>query len=476
MPIPYTNYVDVNVTLAPSGAPQAQFGNSVFFNENTVDLTPLQGPFSSPQDVLDFGFAAGSPMHNYAVGVAQQNPRNDVFYSGRVTGGDFAAGYLAAVASNPGAFYGVTMESRDTAQILAVAPLVEAARKIALFQSNEASMLDGSLGLAFGAQFQGTPVDGTYRTTFTGYGLVSPVDVDVVRAGGTPATNTDLGTALAAALIAAAGAGLAGVINLASIVDDLAGTVTFATEDGLIGTVTVTDPEAPDGLVVTVLDGDVASQMLALQLSRSSLWYHATDTELLAERVMARCFGNDLDQQQLSWSYKPLGGVPGATLTGAQAAVLRAANANYFANAISTAGNVSSPFTAPGTMSVGASGAGRLIRVQTSLDWFHARSEEALLSVFLREPNAVFLDDNGINKFAAAQRGVFTTGVAADHFIEKIVPDGEDFAGIRTPAVFAPKASSISVEDREAGILRLTALGYLKASAERVVANIEVRQ
>lgn len=45
---------------------------------------------------------------------------------------------------------------------------------------------------AFDATFGGTETDGTYRFRFDHSSLPSPVDVDIVRAAGTPATNADL--------------------------------------------------------------------------------------------------------------------------------------------------------------------------------------------------------------------------------------------------------------------------------------------
>lgn len=475
MTIPITHYVDVSVTLTPDGAPQASFSTPAFINANAVAGSVLQGPYSSVQDVLDAGFAAGSAMHAYAIALTQQNPRPRQFYSIKDTGVGPVASLAAAVAISPGAFYCVHMESRASADILAMAAAVESLAKIAIFQCNDPSMLDATNGLEFLATFGGTPADGTYRLTFTGFGLPSPVNVDVVRDTGSPAANTDLGTALAAALIAAEGGTLSDVLVLDSIVDNLDGTVAFATTDGLIGTVTVTDPESPDGLVVTVTDGDVASQLFANQYTRTALVYHATDSEMLAERWAARCLGNNLDEQQLAWSYKQLVGITGATLTNAQATVLRNANVNYFATAISTAGQLSAAFTAQGVMPAGVAGKGRPIRVTTTLDWLRARKEEAHLDTFLSEPDAVWMDDAGINRFVCASSGVNATGLGADHLIEKVVPAGQDYAGEQTPLVIAPLAADVDPDDAEDGILRITEVLYIKPSIEKVVVRTQVR-
>lgn len=476
MPAPYTHYVDVTVSLTPQGAPQASFSVPAFINANAIGGSVLQGPYTSVQDVVTAGFAAGSAMHDFATALMQQNPRPRSFYSIKDTGGGPAAALSAAVAINPGAFYGIAMESRDTDDILATAAVVETLRKIAIFQSSEASMIDDDTGPSYEATFGGTPTDGTYRLIFTGFGLGAPVNVDVVRAGGVPADNTALGVALDAALDTALAGSLATVLAPGTISNAL-GVVSFSVLDGLAaGTITVTDPESPDGLEVEIVDGDIASRLFQLQYTRSALCYYATDDDMLAERFLARCLGNDLDTQQLSWSYKPLVGIAGSTLQPDEIAVLRAANVNYFSTAISSAGQLTSAFTAQGVFPVGTSGAGRLIRVQTSIDWLHARKEEALLSVFLREPDAVFLDNAGINRFVAASKGVNTTGLGADHLIEKVVPEGEDFAGEKTPLIIAPDESEITTADRETGTLRMQELLYLKPSAEKVVLVTEVRQ
>lgn len=61
----------------------------------------------------------------------------------------------------------------------------------------------------------GTPADGDYTSTFTGYDLVAPVDVDTPRST-TPADNNALATAHAGDINTAAAGALAGVVHSAS--------------------------------------------------------------------------------------------------------------------------------------------------------------------------------------------------------------------------------------------------------------------
>lgn len=480
MAVPITYYANISVSLSGAAQAQASLQVPAFINSNSVDSNTIQGPFTSAADVLSYGFASGSPMHNFAVALAQQAKRPATFYSVRESGSGYAAAFNAALAANPGFAYGFTMESRDDSDILAMASAVQSVRKLFLAQSNAPSLLDSG-GYAHTATFGGTPADGTYRMTFTGYGLVSPVDVDVVRSGGTPTDNAALGVALDAALDTAAGPGgdLEDIIDPASISNDGAGVVTFEILDGVdAGTITVTDPETPDGLVVETIDADIGTQLLANSYNRTSLWYHPTDTDLLAERVMARCFGNNLSTDgQLSWGYKKLIGIAGTnSLTPANVTSLRNVCCNYFAPTVSSQGVVSSTFTAPGWVSSGLANAGQPIRVTTTVDWAHDNLETGFLNMWLREQNAVFLDKDGIGRADSVIRNMFAQGLRANHFIAKVVPEGEEYAGEQTPLLISPKPSEVTAADRAAGIYRATAVVYIKPTLEKVVVSVEARE
>lgn len=477
MSAPIQLYVDVNATLTPSGAPQAGFGTPAFINANAIGSTILQGPYASLAEVVSGGHAAGTAFHDFSVALLQQNPRPDFWYSIKDVGTGPAIALAAAVAEDPGAFYGIAMESRDSADILATAAIVETLSKIAIFQSNDASLLAG-VGPTYNALFGGTPTDGTYILTFTGFGLGAPVLVTTTRAAGTPATNDDLAADFQTQLTTALGGTLATVLAPGSI-GGTGANAEFRLLDGLATGTIVASGTAVAGagdLTVTALDGDIGSALFSLQYTRTALVYHATDSEMLAERWLAMCLGFDLDTQQISWSYKQLVGIAGSNLTAAQITELRDVNVNYFSTAISSAGELTVAFTSQGVMPSGAAGLGRLINVTTSLDWLVARKEEAGIGVFLSEPAAVFLDDPGINRFKTASSGVNTKGLNADHLIKKQVPAGQDYAGRETPLIDAPLESEIETADREAGILRLTEVVYLKPTAQKVVIDVQVRR
>lgn len=478
-----TYYVNVSVALEGSGAQPAGFGVPLLVHEQDALPDRLAGPFSSAADVIDYGFAAGSPPHVFAQALMAQQPRVTSFYIGRraTTDADIAAALDAIIDVNPGAWYCAMEETREIDNIIGLADWIESADfpKIGLAQSNDASMLTG-VGPTYTATFGGIPVDGTYRLIFTGFGLVAPVEVDVTRAAGIPATNAALGTAMAAALtVAATGplGSLFGEVVLLSIVDDLAGEVTFQMVDGLAaGTITVTDPESPDGLVVAIVDGDPGSMFFQSQYTRTSLWYHPIDAEFLDGSVASRCLSFDLDARKGIWAYKRLNGIDATSLTNVQVAALRATNTNYYAPAVMSAGTQVSGFTAMGWMPSGTTGAGRRIDITTSMDWSKARLEEALVNVLLRETHGVPYDDSGINRFASAATGVFSQGVDAGHFVRFKVPEGEDGENTMTPVVIVPTFAQVLAADRTARTLSFSGLAYLRQAIERVVFALTLRQ
>ena len=456
MGVPATYYANVEVSLSGGSAPQAGFGTCLFLNDHSgVDSAPILGPYSSADEAEDDGHLSGSPFHNFMVARDQQSPRVASVYSGLLDG-DISDSLDAIENENPSAGYGVAIDSRVSADILELAAWIEARKKIAIVQSNDESITAGT-GMSWQAVFGGTPADGTYRLTFTGFGLGSPVNVDVVRAGGNPASNALLGDALRTELTTAAGGSLSGELVTASI-GGTGATVTFRTADGLTGTVTVTDPESPDGLAVTLVDADIASQLFLLQYTRTALFYHPTDAEMLDARVLARGLGYNLDAQQGAWSWRGLGGISGAPIGGTEATAIRAVNANYFATATTNGGNDTTAFTYPGRFPSGATALGRRIQVTTTIDWTAARLQEEFLNMFLKSSHGITFDKDGIAKADAATRNVLNVrGIAAKHFTPAVIPVGSDYAGEVTPFVKWPKPSELSAAVRASGLLTSTA-------------------
>lgn len=476
-----THYVNVSVSLEGTGPQPAGFGTPIFVSDHTVTANRLDGPYTNLADMVTAGFTALTPEYAWASAVFAQQPRVTQVYIGRRAGGDasLAASLDAILAVDPGAWYCINLESRTDADIAALAAWVEAASfpKIAVAQSNATSLTEGQ-GPSYTATFGGTPADGTYRLIFTGFGLVSPVNVDVVRTAGTPADNTALGVAMDAALdTAAAPAGDLEDVLVASSIGNAIGVVSFRLQPGLAaGTITVTDPESPDGLVVATTDAAIGEVLFRAAYTRTALLYHATDSEYLDGAWCSRCLAFDLDVQKGGWAYKRVNGIAGDTLTNVQVSNLRGINCNYFAPAVMSSGVAVQSFTAQGWMPSGDAAAGRRIDVTTSLDWLKARLEEAIAGVLLRATHDVPFTDAGINRFAAATRGVLAIGLAAGHLIEFTVPEGEDQEGTKTPFLDFPKLADTTTTQRVNRELDATGLGYLRSSIEKVVFAMEIRQ
>lgn len=478
-----THYVDVSVALEGVGPQPAGFGTPMFMYQHALESARLAGPFTTAQEVLDAGHANGSPPHLFAQALLRQSPRPRSFYIGRADAADadVGASLEAIVAANTGAWYAGFMESRDTTDILDWAAALEALAfpKISLVQSSEASLLSGD-GPSYTVTFvtaSPPPGDGDYTLTFTGFGLPSPVDIDVTVTGGSPATDALLAAAFDAALDTAAGTSgsLEDVVDPASISSAL-GVLSFSILDGLAAGTVTSSTQAGTTMTVAMVDGDVGSRMFDLQYTRTGLVYHPTDAEMLAESWAARCLSFDLDQRKGIWSYKRLNGIAGTSLTNSQVTALRNVNANYFAPAVMSSGNAVQAFTAQGWFPSGDAAAGRRIDITTTLDWAKARLEEATLGVLLRETHGVPLSDAGINRFATAARGHFSRGVAAGHYLPFQVPEGEDYEGLQTPAIFVPKVADLTASERASRTFTFSAVAYLQNYIEKVQFNVEVRQ
>jgi hypothetical protein len=471
-----SHYVSVSVALEGNGTVPASFGVPALVVEHALEADRVSSLFTSAADVITAGHASGSPAHEFATMIAAQQPRVAGFRIIRRDSGDADIGECLdeAYAEEPAAWYCTMEETRDATEIEGLAEWTEAiGNKIALAQSNDASLLTGT-GPEYSAVVEGTATDGTYILTFTGFGLVSPVAVSTTRAAGTPATNALIGDALRAELVTAAtgpGGSLFGEVVLASI-GGTGATITWRMTDGLNSGTVVSSGTAVAGagdLTVTTTDADIGSALFALQYTRTALMYHPTDAEFLDGAWASRCLSANLDQRKLAWAMKRLNGIEGTNLDNAQIEALRAINVNYFAPAVMSSGDAVQAFTAQGWVSSGEAAAGRRIDTTITLDWARARFEEAFANVLLREPNSIVYDNPGINRFAAAARSVIGTGLAARHFVEFVVPEGEDREFLQTPAIFVPKLSQTTTTQRAARTLTgFSALAYLAESIEKV--------
>lgn len=472
MSIPITTFVNVAVSLTPSGVNSAGFGTPAFLNDHSaVSSNRLLGPYTRDTDILAAGFASTSTFYLWAQKVlGQGSPSPASVYSVlRGSSETVTDAYAAVILSDPGAFYALAMESRTDADILELAAVTEVQRKISFAQSDAASLLNDATGITSELTFAGTIVDGSYEVTFTGFGLVTPVVVAVSRAS---AEDED---ALAVLLDAALDAEGDLTAVLASV-DSSGPTVSVAITDGLIGTITTAAPGTGE-LNSVITDGDIGSQLFALQYTRTALAHHTSDAEYLDGAWMGKCLGFNLDVEKGVWAHKQLTGISGnSSLNSSQIAVLRNANVNVFAPAVTSAGVTTPAFTSQGWMPSGSAGAGRRIDVTTTLDWLHARLEEAGINTLLRETNGIPQDSKGIHRFTAAYEGVGETGVSANHLSERSVEAGLQYEGEATPLIIAPRASSLDAAAREGRTLAHTGIMYLQSFTEAVGVSISASQ
>lgn len=475
-----TIYVGVNVTLEGEATPTAGFGTPMRVFETAIGSPArLLGPYFSAEEVIDTGFAITDDVYLFAQAIFGQPEAVDKFYIGRADAADadMAATLAAIDAASAGEFYLTTIASRADQDILDLAAWQEGRGfGISIAQTSSQALLDGT-GPIHTATVAGTATDGDYELEFDEDSLGAPVPITVTRAVGVPATNADLATALAAAIVAEIGVGgdLEGIITGAEAVGT---TVVYTLARGLTGFSVTESAPAPGTLVDAVTDADVAGQMFAAQYTRTALLYHATDAHPLDGAWASNCLAFDLDVQKGIWAYKRVSGIASDNLSNAQVAAIRSVNANYFSPATMTSGLVTQAFTAQGWMPFGAAGAGRRIDVMTTVDWSRARFEEAFMSMLLAAPRGIRYDDTGIARADTTARGVLGNGVKAEHFLANFkVPVGEPFAGVVTPTtVNVPRVAGLTSTIRQSRTLTFGAVAYIAQSIEKVVFNFNVGQ
>jgi hypothetical protein len=464
-----------NIVVSPEAAAQtaASFGTMMLLHEHAVGAERVAGPFTSAADVVTAGHASGSVPHLWIQrALAQQPLRSKQFYIGRLDSGDadLIEGYEAIEAEDPAVGYGLTLSSRSETDILDFRTLLSTRKRIGIAQSNAASLLVNN-GMYWTASFGGTPTDGTYRLIFTGFGLVSPVNVDVVRST-TPATNAALATELGVQLTTAAGGSLSGELVTASV--DVDGTdVTFRTANGLVGTVTVTDPESPDGLSVTLDDADLGSQLFIEEDDRCALLYYHDDAVYADAAFMARVLMQyDQDTRKGKSAYHKGTGLTPSQLTEAQATALRAVNCSYLAPVAMSSGVQSDAFFYRGRF-----GSGRRIDVTITYDVLQSRLEEGWISLQLASEFGLDFDGAGLNAVDAMLTRVLGNMVRARHFTPTIIPDDEEDGGRLTPFIDLPTPDQISAANRTDGLLPLgRGVAYTTQKLERLEFNLFAKQ
>jgi hypothetical protein len=465
MAVPVSYYVLISISLSGTGPTRASFGRPLLVFENSIAGSRLQGPFTSLADVTTFGFSSSSAPYAFGQAVLAQQPHVASFYIGKRLSGETLTEALDAIElAGAGAWYCTHNTLRTDAEIEELAEWTESRNKIAIAQTDAASFIGG--GRSYTATIGGTAANGTYRLTFTGYGLSAPVNVDVVRSGGTPATNNDLATQMRTNLLAE------------SDLDEVLADVTVSTNQLTITLVDAIDAgtitsSAPGGASITnvTLDTDIGALLSDAGYTRTVIVYHDDDSEFRDAAWSSRCLTYDLDVRKGAWAFKRLNGITPSNLNSVQVEAIRSRFGNYFSEHVTSSGNVVQAFTAQGWVSTG-----RRIDITTTLDWLTARYEEAILRLQLGETHMIGYDQAGINRVAAALQDVNARGIAAGHLLEFAVPEGEPFEGEITPLIVAPDLATISAADRTDRVLSLQSVVYLRNGIERVIFAVEARE
>jgi len=150
MPLPFSLFVDVNISVQDGLAERFNFGVPIGIFDHSVTANRQDGPYTSVAEVTAAGFTSGAaPEVNFwATSVfAQENGVESVMI-GREDAGDadWTATLDAVEAAGANDFYFINVETRAEAEILLVAAWTEARTKIAICQSSDAGILAGTPG------------------------------------------------------------------------------------------------------------------------------------------------------------------------------------------------------------------------------------------------------------------------------------------------------------------------------------------
>ena len=216
--------------------------------------------------------------------------------------------------------------------------------------------------------------------------------------------------------------------------------------------------QSSDADILTATTPNIASELVALGYNRTNLWYHALDAEYMDAAITGRCGSADLDAQGgvLTWANKSLAGVTVNSLATAALTNIRDGGANVY-HVVTSANNV----TTPGKMV-----SGRFIDVQTSLDWYYFRTQEAAFAALVAPSTKVPFTQAGIDVFEGTVRDVLERGKVNGH-------GSPDVDAVTT----APKIGEISAADKTARILRtITGEDTLAGAIHQVVIRLNVTQ
>jgi hypothetical protein len=149
-----TEFVDVTVVAAGASPTRFSFGNYMGVFTHTVGAVRMMGPYTSVAAVVAAGFtlAAEPEVYYWATSVFSQDDAVNQIYIGQQSVGDagdwtVTMDAIEAYAITQGLdWYGTSIESRTSADIVDVAAWSEARVKTFIYQSSDADVLTGAPG------------------------------------------------------------------------------------------------------------------------------------------------------------------------------------------------------------------------------------------------------------------------------------------------------------------------------------------
>lgn len=216
MPAAIIEFVDVTVNVGGVTADKFAFGIPIGVFSHTVTANRQDGPYFSLAEVVAAGFTsvATPSIYTWASAVFAQDDGVDSLLIGRIDAGDanYTVTMDAIEAAGPDTWYITNIESRADADIADVSAWTESRDKIAIFQSDDATLTAALALQAFGYNRSALIyhdddseyLDGAWTSSGGGLNLDTPGGVGIwaYRAlGGVP--FDDVTGALASAIYAA---------------------------------------------------------------------------------------------------------------------------------------------------------------------------------------------------------------------------------------------------------------------------------
>lgn len=142
------DYADIIVSFEAQTVTRAGFGTLLFLTEDTTETAGTVTPvFGSLDEVEDFGYATTSEPYKFAAaafagGQSQGFSRLKIAHKDAI--GSYVDGLVAAIATDND-WYALAIESRDSADIDAVASNIEARQKLFIAATVDADILDAQI-------------------------------------------------------------------------------------------------------------------------------------------------------------------------------------------------------------------------------------------------------------------------------------------------------------------------------------------